>query len=171
MLGGGAARGGWTVPPTALGNYGTQYALRAAVALTGLAALEPAEAMYLSANDDSDGQAPSGAHRYVLRFAKGATPPVDAFWSLSMYELMPDGRSFFTENPLNRFAVGDRSRHLRLDDDGSLEIYLRHDPPQGRESNWLPAPRGRMRLTLRAYQPRADLLAGRYTPPPVRRVG
>jgi hypothetical protein len=67
MLGGGTVRGGWTVPPPALGNYGTQYALRAAVALTGLAALEPAEATYLSADVDSDGQPLSGAHRYSER--------------------------------------------------------------------------------------------------------
>lgn len=169
--GGGTMRGGWNVPPAAVGNYGTQYILRAAVALTGLAALEPAEAMYLSADADSAGRPLSGTHRYVMRFDKGATPPVDAFWSLSMYEVMPDARSFFTENPLNRFALGDRSRHLRYGADGSLEIYLQRTlPGGGRDANWLPAPSGSMRLTLRAYQPRSELLDGRYTPPSVRRV-
>lgn len=170
-VGGGMMRGGWSVPPATIGNYGAQYVLRAAVALTGLAALEAAEAMYLSADTDSAGEPLSGTHRYVRRFETGATPPVDAFWSLSMYEVMSDARSFFTENPLDRFALGDRSRHLRYGADRSLEIHLQRDPPDGgRDTNWLPAPPGRMRLTLRAYQPRAELLDGRYTPPPARRV-
>jgi hypothetical protein len=171
-LGGGAARNGWTVPPRTLGNFGTDYGLRAVVALTGLAALEPAEAMYMTANVDSEGRPLDGINRYSMRFERGALPPVDAFWSLSMYELTPEGRAFFADNPLNRYAVGDRSKHLRYGDDGSLELYLQKESPGSeRQANWLPAPTGRMRLTLRAYQPRADLLDGRYAPPQVRRVG
>ncbi len=170
-LGGGTVRNGWGVPPKALGNFGTEYGLRAVVALTGLAALEPAEAMYMTANADWHGEPLNGANRYSMRFEKGTLPPVDAFWSLSMYEVTPEGRAFFTDNPLGRYAVGDRSKHLQYGVDGSLELYFQKESPGAeREANWLPAPPGPMRLTLRAYQPRADLLEGRYTPPPVRRV-
>jgi hypothetical protein len=89
-----------------------------------------------------------------------------------MYEVTPEGRAFFVDNALNRYAVGDRSKHLQYGADGSLELYLQRESAGGeREANWLPAPPGPMRLTLRAYQPRADLLDGRYAPPPIRRVG
>lgn len=171
-FGSGTVRNGWGVPPASLGNFGIQYGLRAIVALTGLAALEPAEAMYMTANVDADGQALSGAHRYVIRFEKDGLPPVDAFWSLSMYEITPEGRAFFVDNPLGRYAIGDRTRHLMLGADGALELYVQKDAPGGaRDGNWLPAPDGPLRLTFRAYQPRAALLEGRYTLPPVRRVG
>jgi hypothetical protein len=106
-----------------------------------------------------------------MRFETGTMPPVDAFWSLSMYEVTAEGRAFFTDNALNRYAVGDRSKHLRYGADGSLDLYFQRESPGAEhESNWLPAPSGPMRLTFRAYQPRTDLLEGRYMLPPVRRL-
>ena len=94
--------------------------------------------------------------------------PVGAFWSLTMYEQAPDGRLFFVPNDLNRFAVGDRSQHLRPERDGSIELFVQHGKPSGeRVVNWLPAPKGKFVLMFRAYLPSAPLLDGSLRLPPV----
>jgi hypothetical protein len=167
----GKAKQGWSYPPSHLGNYGRDYALRAVIALIGLAALEPAEAAYMTSLVDKGGKTLAGENRYRLRFEKGALPPVDAFWSLSMYELMPDQRSFFVDNPIYRYAIGDRTKGLKVSADGSVEIYIQHlSPGKDLESNWLPAPTGVFRLSFRAYQPREPILKGEYLLPWIERV-
>jgi len=88
---------------------------------------------------------------------------VNAFWSVTLYG--PD--LFFVANPINRYAVGDRTPGLQYARDGSLDIYIQHDPPAGHESNWLPAPAGRFELTLRLYLPKAGVLDGHYEYPKV----
>jgi hypothetical protein len=162
---------GWNYPARNLGNFGDDYLYRALVALSGLAALETAEATYLGCTTDESGQPLDGRNRYVLRFAPGQLPPAKAFWSLSMYEQMPDGRAFFTDNQLGRYAIGDRTKGLKTGADGALEIYMQHERPAAeKEPNWLPAPAsGPIRLVLRAYEPQEALLDGRYHLPPVRR--
>jgi hypothetical protein len=163
---------GWRYPKRNLGNFGYDYFYRAVIALTALAALEVAEATYLMCNNDADGQPLDGSHRYVLRFPAGQLPPAKAFWSLTMYEVTPEGRAFFTDNPISRYAIGDRTRELVRGGDGSLEIFLQHDrPDEDRIANWLPAPAGPMRLVLRAYIPDETLLDGRYRMPPVAHIG
>src|SRR5262249_14747633 len=103
---------------------------------------------------------------YVLHFAADEIPPVGAFWSLTMY----DEKGFQAANPIDRFAIGDRN-DLRYNDDGSLDIYIQHDTPGAeRESNWLPAPRGPLGLTMRLYAPAPKALDGRWNPPPIRRL-
>jgi hypothetical protein len=167
----GKAKQGWSYPPSHLGNYGQDYAFRAVIALIGLAALEPAEAVYMTSLTDKNGRTLTGENRYRLRFEKGAMPPVDAFWSLSMYELMPDQRSFFVDNPIHRYAIGDRTKGLKAGADGSIVIYIQHHSPgKDLESNWLPAPPGVFRLSFRAYQPKEPLLKGEYALPWVERV-
>lgn len=162
---------GWIRPPREIGNFGDDYMLRAIIALIGLGALEQAEAVYMSANVDTAGAALDGGRRYRLRFGPGDLPPVDAFWSLSMYELTADGRAFFTDNPIGRYAIGDRTAGLARGADGALEIAIQREEPDGAlRANWLPTPAGPFRLTLRAYQPRAALLDGRYRPPGVTRL-
>ena len=162
---------GWSYGEKHLGNFGDDYLYRAVVALGGLAALEPAEAVYMTCNADGEGRPLSGANRYLLSFPAGALPPAKAFWSLAMYEVTAEGRAFFTENPIGRFAIGDRTRDLKRGPDGSLELYLQRDKPEAdKVSNWLPAPAGAMRLVLRAYQPEDALVDGRYRVPPVKRV-
>jgi len=150
-----------------LGAYGANYLLRAVVARYGLGALHPEEALYARARTDSAGETLSGARRYVLRFAPGLQPPVDAFWSLTVYG--EDG--FLVDNPIGRYSIGDRTAGLRLAGDGSLEVLVQRDQPAAGPSNWLPAPPGRFELSLRCYQPRAELLEGRYVFPPVVAVG
>jgi hypothetical protein len=164
------ARPGWTKPRAELGNFGTDYFFRASVAQVGLAALEPEEAVYLSPTGDVDGRPTHGAHRYLLHFPKGGLPPVDAFWSLTMYQVEPDQRRFLVENSLNRYSIGDRTKGLVYNADGSLDISIQHQSPcAAREANWLPAPEGPFVLSLRAYQPRLALLNGQYQVPVLQR--
>jgi hypothetical protein len=162
-----AAVNGWYYNPPQIGNFGTDYAYRAIVALNALLAMEPAEAVYPMAETDARGEPLSGERRYRVHLPPGGVP-VDAFWSLSMYEVMPDGRLFFVDNPIRRYAIGDRTRGLVTNADGSIDVYLAHSSPgAAKESNWLPAPVGRFKLVLRGYQPRVDLLDGRFQVPAV----
>lgn len=157
---------GWLVPPAATGRYGTDYRLRAYVAQNALGANVPAEAVYPIAFMDSRLHPLSGRHRYVLHFAAGQLPPVKAFWSLTMY----DASLFLVTNPLDRYAVGDRTPGLRRNRDGSLDILIQHRPPRSRRGNWLPAPSGRFVLALRLYEPRASVIRGTWPLPTLTRV-
>ena len=124
----------------------------------------PAEdAVYLSTERDSRGDPFTGSKRYTMHFEKGQTPPVRAFWSLTLY----DEQGYFAANPLKRFAIGDRDP-LMLNNDGSLDLYIQRDSPGAdKESNWLPAPEAGFNLALRMYWPEASVISGEWTPPPV----
>lgn len=160
---------GWRVPPMHLGRFGTQYGARAVTALIGLGANLPEDAVYPSAFVDGAGNALSGANRYVLRFEPGSEPPVEAFWSITLY----DPQSFFVANPIGRQAVSSWMPFQR-GADGSLELFIQHDSPgKERESNWLPAPEGEFNLTLRMYWPKEtppSILDGSWQPPAIRVV-
>ncbi|MNV96364.1 hypothetical protein D3C71_1913620 [compost metagenome] len=99
-------------------------------------------------------------------------PPVDSFWSVSMYRLMPDGGLYFSENPIDRYAIGDRTSGLKRGTNGSLEILMsRAEPATNPAGNWLPAPaEGNFVLILRAYLPKAALLEGFYELPSVQAI-
>lgn len=161
---------GWSYPRPNLGDYGQDYLYRAIVALQGLGALPVAEATYLKAAGD-DG---TGLFRGDGLYRLGIPPklPLDAFWSLSMYEATADGQFFFTENPIGRYTIGDRTAGLKRNADGSIDIWIgRTDPGGERSANWLPAPKGGpFALFLRGYLPRAELLDGRFRMPPVEKV-
>lgn len=157
---------GWVYPPLNMAFYGEDDDLRAAVALGGLAALPRAEAVYLSARSDGNGQPLTGDKSWRLKIPPGL--PAGAFWSLTMYQQEADGRLFFVPNVLDRFAVGDRSQHLRPERDGSIELFIQHAKPSGeRVVNWLPAPTGKFVLMFRAYLPGSGLLDGSVRLPPV----
>jgi hypothetical protein len=164
----GPVRGGWS-PTQRIGeSFGHDWLQRALVARRYIGALTSAEAIYPMAHADSQGRALSGAHRYAIRFAPGAEPPVDAFWSLTMYD---DRDCLLVPNDLDRYRIGDRSRGLLRDPDGGLTLRLQHrSPGAALEPNWLPAPEDRFYLCLRAYQPRAELLDGRWRPPDIVRA-
>jgi len=157
---------GWSYPPADLGNYGDNYVERAIVAVGGLAALPPEEAMYMRAAGE-DGALFHGDGLY--RFSLKRPVPVKGFWSLTMYEATSDGQFFLTANALNRYAIGDRTAGLARQRDGSLDIWIgRHDPGEPRRANWLPAPAsGPFALTLRAYLPDRALLDGSYRLPAI----
>ncbi len=148
---------GWSYPRAGMGRFGSNDAYRAAVALGGLAALPEEEAVYLTSVSDATGQALQGDRCYRLRLPKNV--PADAFWSLSIYEIAPDGRLFFTDNPLRRYAINGATPGMTRNDDGSLDIIIQSAAARG---NWLPAPRGPFRLTFRAYLPQRPLLSGRW---------
>ena len=163
----GRAVDGWIYTPEGLGDFGTRYKLRAGIALAGLLALPPQEATYTSSLRDNNDEPFDGARRYRLHLPPGGVP-VDAFWSLSIYEVEKDGRLFFADNPIHRYAIGDRTSGLKKNADGSIDIYIQRDKPEeGDIGNWLPAPAGTFRLIARAYQPRKELLEGNFRYPPV----
>jgi hypothetical protein len=165
----GAPVNGWRVPPMVLGNYGSEYGVRAVVALVGLGANLPQDAVYPSAYVDGDGKPLNGANRYVIHFDKGAMPPVNAFWSVTMY----DADSFFVANPINRYAISSWMP-LKKNPDGSVDIYVRRESPgTDKESNWLPAAENDFNMTLRMYWPTEkapSILDGTWKPPAVKQV-
>ena len=157
---------GWQMNTTTMGVYGNYYLKRAIVAQVGLGANQPEDAIYPISLADADGKPVMGENRYVLSFKKSELPPVDAFWSLTMY----DADGFQVANPINRFAIGDRDA-LKFNADGSLDLYIQHeDPGAERRANWLPAPAsGILGLTMRLYAPRPETIDGRWNPPPIRK--
>lgn len=157
---------GWLVNNDTMGVYGNFYLKRAIVALVGLGANPPEDAVYPVAVADADGEPLTGDRDYVLHFEPDELPPAQAFWSVTMY----DEEGFQVANALDRFALGDRDE-LAYNADGSLDLYLQHTSPGAdREANWLPAPRGPLGITLRLYAPAPEVLDGRWTPPAIRRI-
>ena len=158
----------WDMISSPIGTYGTDYLRRAAIAKLGLGANVPEDAIYPSAFIDAQGKPFDSAGSYTIHFDKGKTPPARAFWSVTMY----DRRQLFAANPINRYAIGDRS-DLQYNADGSLDLYLqRESPGTPREHNWLPTPAdGPFSLTMRLYWPNPEAVAaGRWAPPPVKRT-
>lgn len=156
---------GWQYPLPDLGDFGDNFRYRALVAVGGLGALKVQEAMYMRPAGDTGRTLFQGDQTW--RLSLPAALPVDAFWSLTMYEATSDGQFFLTENPLNRYAIGDRTPGLKVGPNGAVDLWVgRHDPGGDRTSNWLPAPtRGPYSLSLRAYNPKQSLLNGGYRLP------
>jgi hypothetical protein len=157
---------GWSMNTDTMGVYGNYYLKRAIVTMAGLGANSAEDAVYPLQLTDADGDTTDGSHRYVLHFDAGQLPPVDAFWSVTMY----DQEGFQIANPIDRFAIGDRDG-MRPGQDGSLDLLVQHESPgPDLESNWLPAPTGPFGLCMRLYAPRPEALDGRWNPPPLRRL-
>jgi hypothetical protein len=166
----GATVNGWVVTK-GLGVYGTNYMKRAVVAAFGWPANLPQDAVYPYTEVDSAGQKLSGANRYKLTFAKGQNPPVNAFWSITMYEI--DQGWWFVPNALNKFTVSLRN-NPQYNPDGSLTLYLQNEPPgKDLEANWLPAPKGDFIAMMRMYWPKENdpsILNGTWKPPAIMRA-
>ena len=157
---------GWSMNTDTMGVYGTYYLKRAIVAQLGLGANLPEDAVYPLNLADETGKPLDGANKYTIRFTKDEIPPVDAFWSITLYD--PEG--FQVANSINRFAVSSWMPFKR-DADGSLTLYFQNENPgTDRESNWLPAPKGPFNLTMRLYAPKSEALTGVWNPPPVKPV-
>ena len=157
---------GWSMNTDTMGVYGNYYLKRAIVTQLGLGANLPEDAIYPLNIGDVEGKPLDGANKYVLHFDKGETPPVNAFWSITLYD--PEG--FQVGNALNRFAVSSWMP-FKTNADGSLDIYLQHENPgKDLEANWLPAPKGGFNLTMRLYGPKPEALNGKWSPPPVKRA-
>jgi hypothetical protein len=161
---------GWSYSLLSTGQFGSDDLQRALVALMGLAALPPEEAFYAHALVDAAGAPLDGSNAYRLRIPPGG-PPVDAFWSLTVYQIESDGRLFLSPNPINRYSIGDRTEGLLWNADGSLDIIMQHTrPAELMAQNWLPIPKGQFRPGLRAYLARPEFLDLRWAMPAVERI-
>lgn len=161
---------GWVITK-GLGVYGTDYMKRAVVAAFGWPANLQDDAVYPYTEVDSGGKPLSGANKYTLTFAKGQTPPVNGFWSITMYEI--DQGWWFVPNALNKFTVSPRN-DLKYNSDGSLTLYFQNQSPGAdEEANWLPAPKGAFLPMLRMYWPKEispSIINGTWHPPTVKEV-
>lgn len=157
---------GWQMNVETMGVYGNFYMKRAVIAMAGLGANQPDDAIYPLCVHDADGKALKGEENYVLHFDRDQLPPAGAFWSITMY----DEQGFQAANPLNRFAISSWMP-LKYNADGSLDVYLQNaSPGKDLEANWLPAPKGTLGVTMRLYAPRPSALDGTWVPPAVKRV-
>jgi len=148
--------------------FGTDYFTRTAVAKSNILVNSPTETKYFYQDLDASGARLNSANRYSVTFPKDGTPPVNGFWSLSIY----NEHHFFVANPISRFSVGTKNKDLKLAPDGSLTITVQTDEPSDpvQRANWLPAPKGDFSLFGRAYWPKAAVLDGSWTPPPVQKL-
>jgi len=159
---------GWAFT-TKTGIYGTTYRQRALITAIGLGANRPQDAVYPTSTGPDIVKKYSGANRYVLHFAKGELPPVNGFWSLTMY----DANYFFVPNPINRYTVSQRNQ-LKANADGSVDLYVQNESPgKDKEQNWLPAPKDEFILMMRLYWPKENppsILDGSWKIPAVNEV-
>jgi hypothetical protein len=158
---------------TKTGIYGTNYVQRALITAIGLGANRPQDAIYPTSLKSASGMIKrkyDGSEKYVLTFKKGQTPPVSGFWSITMY----DENYFFIDNPLNRYSISAR-QPLKANADGSIDLLIQNESPGAdKESNWLPAPKGKFILMMRLYWPNESnpsIIDGSWTIPPVTKVG
>lgn len=157
---------GWSMNTDTMGVYGNYYLKRAIVAREGLGANLPEDAIYPLNLTDNTGAPLNGANQYVIHFAKDNIPPVQAFWSITLY----DEQGYQIGNSLNRFALSSWMP-FKYNEDGSLDLYFSNQSPgSNKETNWLPAPKGAFNLTMRLYAPKDAALVGSWNPPPVMRI-
>ena len=159
----GLAGNGWSVNLRG-SRFGDDHLLRAAVAKNQIYVVPAEEAVYPVTRVDGNGDRLDGRNRY--RLVLDSPPPADAFWSLTVYGIPGP----LIANPLDRYAIGDRTPGLASGDDGAVTILLQHDEPAEGTSNWLPVPAGPFHLMMRLYWPQPPVLEGRWMPPPVKRV-
>ena len=154
---------GWSLNTDTMGVYGNYYLKRAIVTQLGLGANLPEDAVYpLNLADETASRSTARASTSI-HFDKGATPPVNAFWSITLY----DAKGYQVANTLNRFAVSSWMP-FKYNADGSLDLYFQNESPgTNKEANWLPAPKSPFNLTMRLYAPKSDALTGKWNPPPV----
>jgi hypothetical protein len=148
--------------------FGTDYFTRTAVAKSNILVNAPNETKYFYQDLDANGGRLNSANRYAVTFDQDQVPPVNGFWSLSIY----NEHHFFIKNPINRFSVGTKNKDLKFAADGSLTIYVQAEAPTDpvQRANWLPAPNGDFSLFIRAYWPKVEITEGSWTPPAVRRA-
>jgi len=157
---------GWSMNTDTMGVYGNYYLKRAIVAQVGLGANLPEDAIYPLNLGDETGKPLDGANKYTLHFDKASLPPVNAFWSVTLY----DSEGYQVANSLNRFAVSSWMP-FKYNGDGSLDLYFQNDNPgNNKEANWLPSPKGPFNLTMRLYAPKSDALTGKWNPAPVAKI-
>ncbi|WP_141241807.1 DUF1254 domain-containing protein [Methanosarcina spelaei] len=159
---------GWRYPPINIGRFGDEFLLRAAdQSLVGITANDPVEAVYLVNLTDNSGEPLTGIHKYEVTFPKGYEPPVDAFWSMTVY-----GTDYnFIPNHINRYSIGDRTRGVKKNADGGTTFYLQNESPgPEKESNWLPTGSEAWFTILRMYIPHPAVINAEWKCPPITKV-
>ncbi len=161
---------GWLYFTSGVGNWGTDYPLRAMGNMLGPGWNRPQDAVYPLSQKDANGDDYNGAdHKYVMHFDKRQFPPVKAFWSITLYD--PD--FFFAPNSINRYELSQRNKFI-TNSDGSVDMYLQAESPgKAKAANWLPAPKDKFVLVMRLYWPTTtppSILDGSWTPPAAGRV-
>jgi hypothetical protein len=157
----------WGIKTTAMpGPVVAQFTGSAISAQIELGMNVPEDAVYPFNFGDETGKPLDGANKYTLHFDKDATPPVNAFWSVTLY----DAEGYQVPNTINRFAVSSWMP-FKYNPDGSLDLYFQNESPgSDKEANWLPAPKGAFNLLMRLYAPKSEILIGEWNPPPVTRM-
>jgi hypothetical protein len=159
--------GGWYDPSPKVGIFGTDYAMRARVALVGIGINTVEESTYPTALTDSAGEMLSGANSYRMVFKRGKLPPVRGFWSVTMY----DSNGYLVPNAAKIYAVGPDHPGMITRKDGSVVIVAQRSKPTEKDVNWLPAPAAGFRLNMRLYVPSKSILNGTWKPPGIEKVG
>jgi hypothetical protein len=160
------AGNGWTTLTNGA-EWSTDYVTRTAVAVSNIYVNVPPEAKYFYNDNDSAGMQLDGQNLYAVTFAKGQLPPVNGFWSLTLY----NDRHLFNPNPLDRYSLGTKNKTLQYNADGSLTLYAGSaSPGKDKETNWLPAPTGTFSLYMRAYWGEKAILDGTWTPPTIEKL-
>ncbi len=143
-------------------QFGVDYFNRTGTAKSNFYDNKPDETQYFYTDVDSKGIQLNGNNNYSITFAKDQTPPVNGFWSLTLY----NEHHLFSPNDLNRFSLGTKNKNLKYNDDGSLTLYIGHKSPgTDKETNWLPAPKGTLSLYIRSYWGKAAILDKTWQPP------
>jgi len=165
-LNGPPAGNGW-YSPVDNGAFGADYLIRTAISKSNMFENKFSETKYIFTDYDSDGKPLNGNSLYSVTFPAGQTPPVDGFWSLTLY----NEHHFFNPNPLNRFSLGTKNKNLQTNADGSLTLYAgAKSPGKDKETNWLPAPNTPFSLYIRCYWPKEEVISARWKPPKVERL-
>ena len=148
--------------------FGTDYFTRTAAAKANILVNAPNETKYYYQDLDASGARLNGANRYTVTFAQDQTPPVNGFWSLTLY----NEHHFFAPNEIKRYSTGTKNKGLKYNSDGSLTIHVQAEaPPDAQRGNWLPAPKGAdFTLYVRTYWPKTGAMDGSWTPPPVQKA-
>jgi hypothetical protein len=158
---------GWNLAPLEKEYFGTDYNLRTGYAKKAIYANTPAEAYYPSAAEDADSQPLDGNNNYTLTFPAGQLPPAKYFWSITMYD---NAHQLLVPNEIKRYSIGDRTKSMKPNVDGSLTIYIGSKKPAAGSGNWLPASPAGLNLMMRIYGPKEQVLSGSWTPPAVVKV-
>lgn len=148
-------------------QFGIDYFNRTGTAKSNMFDNRPNETQYFYTDFDNAGAPLNGAHSYEVNFAAGQEPPVNGFWSLTLY----NEKHLFSSNQLNRYSLGTKNKDLKRNADGSLTLYIAPTSPgKGKESNWLPSPKEPVSLYIRAYWGKEPILDGSWQPPVIKKI-
>lgn len=161
------AGGGWLFGTNNISSVGDDYLLRSTVSRVTIYPNAPDHALYGQSISDSDGQPLVGVNEYRVTFDADALPPVDAFWSLTMYDT---ATTAMIPNELDRFSIGDRTENIVLNKDGGITVCMQATKPTDKACNWLPAPESAFYAIMRLYAPTIEASSGNWTPPPIVRL-